>query len=133
MSELDKQMIFPDGLSRPTGVWSTVTVARPGRLVFVSGLTAKNSAGVVVGKDDIRAQTVQVCENLKLAMASAGGTLRDIMRVDVYIKDMDHFKVIHEVRGQYFNQDPPASTMVAVSAFTHPDMMIEINAIAVLP
>jgi enamine deaminase RidA (YjgF/YER057c/UK114 family) len=103
------------------------------QLVFVSGLTARNSEGVVIGKDEIRAQTIQVFENLKLAMASAGGTLRDIMRVDVFIEDMSHFKVIHEVRGRYFDQDPPASTMVAVSAFTHPDTLIEINAIAALP
>lgn len=133
MSDLDKQMIFPEGLSSPTGVWSTVTVAKPGKLVFVSGLTSKDAAGTVTGKDDIRAQTIKVCENLKLAMKAAGGTLRDIMRVDVYIKDMSHFKTIHEVRSQYFDQEPPASTMVAVSAFTHPDMLIEINAIAVLP
>ena len=133
MSTIDKHLIFPDGLSRPTGVWTTVTTARPGRLVFVSGLTAKDTSGVVIGKDDIRAQTIQVCENLKLAMAAAGGSLRDIMRVDVYIKDMNHFKVIHEVRARYFDAEPPASTMVAVSAFTHPDMLIEINAIAVLP
>jgi 2-iminobutanoate/2-iminopropanoate deaminase len=133
MSDIDKQLIFPEGLSQPTGVWTTVTTARPGRLVFVSGLTAKDASGVVIGKDDIRAQTVQVCENLKLAMAAAGGSLRDIMRVDVFIRDMSHFKVIHEVRGRYFDVEPPASTMVAVSAFTHPDMLIEINAIAVLP
>lgn len=66
-------------------------------------------------------------------IASAGGALRDAMRVDVFIKDMEYFKIIHEVRSRHFDQNPPASTMVEVSAFTHPDLLIEIHAIAVRP
>ena len=66
-------------------------------------------------------------------MRAAGGGLADIVRVDVYIKDMNGFKDIHEIRREYFGPNPPASTMVAVAGFTHPDMLIEINAIAVLP
>jgi 2-iminobutanoate/2-iminopropanoate deaminase len=130
---IDRQNLFPDGLSRPAGHWTTVTTAVPGRMVFVSGLTAKNADGMVVGVGDIRAQTRQVCENLRLAMQSAGGDLADIMWLQVFIKDMGSFREIHEVRREYFQSEPPASTMVAISAFTHPDMLIEINAIAVLP
>ena len=132
-TSVQRENLFPAGLSMPTGVWTTVVTARPGKLIFVSGLTAKGPDGGIVGVGDMRAQTVQVCENLKLAMAAAGGTLLDVMQVQVFIKDMSHFKTIHEVRKQYFPAHPPASTMVAISAFTHPDMMIEINAIGVLP
>ena len=128
-----RENIFPAGISKPTGHWTTVTTARPGKMVFVSGLTAKNEHGELVGVGDIRAQTRQVCENLKLAMRSAGGTLADIVRVDVYIREMAGFEDIHAIRREYFGSNPPASTMVAVSAFTHPDMLIEINAIGVLP
>jgi len=131
--DIARENIFPAGISKPTGHWTTVTTARPGKLVFVSGLTAKNERGELVGVGDIRAQTRQVCENLKLAMQAAGGTLADIVRVDVYIREMTGFKDIHEIRREYFGPNPPASTMVAVSAFTHPDMLIEINAIGVLP
>jgi enamine deaminase RidA (YjgF/YER057c/UK114 family) len=74
-----------------------------------------------------------VCENLQAAMRSAGGTLADIVRVDVFVKEMAGFKEIHEVRREYFGANPPASTMVAVAAFTQPDMLIEMNAIGVLP
>jgi enamine deaminase RidA (YjgF/YER057c/UK114 family) len=130
---IDKQHLLPEGLSKPTGVWTTVTVARPGRLVFVSGLTAKDQDGTLIGRGDIRAQTRQVCENLKAAMRAAGGDLADIMSVTVFIKNMDHFPIIHEVRREYFAHEPPASTMVEISRFTHPDMLIEINAIGVLP
>jgi 2-iminobutanoate/2-iminopropanoate deaminase len=127
-----RENIFPAGLSKPTGHWTTVTAARPGKLVFVSGLTAKNERGEIVGVGDIGAQTRQVCENLQAAMRAAGGTLADVVRVDVFVKEMTGFKEIHEARREYFGANPPASTMVAISAFTHPDMLIEINAIGVL-
>jgi 2-iminobutanoate/2-iminopropanoate deaminase len=130
---IQRENLFPAGLSKPTGHWTTVTTARPGKLVFISGLTAKNERGDIVGVGDVRAQTRQVCDNLAAAMRAAGGSLGDILRVDVYIKDMGGFKDIHEIRREYFGPNPPASTMVAVAGFTHPDMLIEINAIAALP
>jgi len=130
---IEREYLFPAGLSKPTGHWTTVTTARPGKLVFVSGLTAKNERGELAGVGDVRAQTRQVCENLRAAMRAAGGSLADIVRVDVYVKEMAGFADIHDIRREYFGPNPPASTMVAVSAFTHPDMLIEINAIAVLP
>ena len=132
-TDIQRENLFPAGLSKPTGHWTTVTTAQPGKLVFISGLTAKNERGEIVGVGDVRAQSRQVCENLVAAMRAAGGTLGDIMRVDVYIRDMAGFKDIHDIRREFFGPNPPASTMVAVAAFTHPDMLIEINAIAVLP
>jgi enamine deaminase RidA (YjgF/YER057c/UK114 family) len=128
-----KTVVPVTGFSKPQGVWSTVTMASPGRLVFVSGLLAKDESGQIVGAGDIGAQTERVCQNLKQAMACAGGTLEDIVRVDVYCRDMAHFKEIHAVRARYFPANPPASTMVQVTAFTDPKALIEINAIAVLP
>ena len=133
VADIQRENLFPAGISKPTGHWTTVTTARPGKLVFVSGLTAKNERGEIVGVGDVRAQTRQVCENLAAAMRAAGGSLADILRVDVYIRDMNGFKDIHEIRREYFGPNPPASTMVAVAGFTHPDMLIEINAIAAVP
>ena len=132
-ADIQRENLFPAGISKPTGHWTTVTTARPGKLVFISGLTSKNEHGEIVGVGDVRAQTRKVCENLGAAMRAAGGGLADILRVDVYIKDMNGFKDIHEIRREFFGPNPPASTMVAVAGFTHPDMLIEINAIAALP
>jgi 2-iminobutanoate/2-iminopropanoate deaminase len=73
-----------------------------------------------------------MCENVKAAVEAAGGTMADICRVDVYVKDMAGFDIIHRVRREYFPDPPPASTMVAVSGFTHPDYLIEMAAIAVI-
>lgn len=128
-----KTVVPVAGLPEPKGVWSTVTVAHPGKLVFVSGLLAKDEGGRIVGAGDISAQTEKVCQNLRQALACAGATLDDIVRVDVYCKDISSFKEIHAVRARYFPKDPPASTMVQVTEFTDSQALIEINAIAVLP
>ncbi|MDO8300175.1 RidA family protein [Lacisediminimonas sp.] len=128
-----KQVVEVSGLPKPRGVWSVAVTATPGRLVFVSGLLSKDSDGEVVGIGDMAAQMEQVLKNLELAMQSAGGTLDDIVRVDLYTRDISKFAEIHAVRARYFKKDPPASTMVEVSALTDPRCLIELTAIAVLP
>ena len=129
-----KQALLPQDLAKPKGVWSTVVAAKPGTLVFISGLVATNQAGEVVGVGDIAAQTRQVCENLRTAVRAAGGELKDIMRVDVYTREIssDAFQKIHAVRREFFPSEPPASTMVQVSGLVDPRYLIEINAIAVI-
>jgi enamine deaminase RidA (YjgF/YER057c/UK114 family) len=125
------EIVSPD-LAVPNGHFAQATIATPGRLVFISGMTARDSAGGVTGIGDITAQTHQVCQNLKAAIEAAGGTLDDIARVDVYVRDMADFEAIHAVRRQYFTGAAPASTMVEVSGFVNKDYLVEINAIGVL-
>ena len=120
-------------LATPSGHFCHATVAEAkGRLVFISGMVSKGADGKLVGPGDIEAQTRQVCENVKAAIEEAGGTMDDICRVDVYMRNMEHFDKIHAVRRQYFKAPGPASTMVEVSKFTSPEWLIEINAIAVI-
>ncbi|BCB88466.1 RidA family protein [Phytohabitans suffuscus] len=129
---MPKEPLTAPGLAPPNGHFSQATVAGPGRLVFISGMTARRADGTVAGVGDITEQTHQVCRNLAAAVEAAGGTLDDIARVDVYVRDIGDFAAIHEVRRRYFTGAPPASTMVEVSRFVHDDYLIEINAIAVL-
>jgi enamine deaminase RidA (YjgF/YER057c/UK114 family) len=129
---MPKEPLAAPGLAPPNGHFSQATVARPGRLVFISGMTARRADGTIAGPGDITEQTHQVCRNLAAAVEAAGGTLDDIARVDVYVRDIRDFAAIHDVRRQYFTGEPPASTMVEVSRFVHDDYLIEINAIAVL-
>lgn len=130
---MSKQILISAKLSRPEGVFSqAVIVSTPGRMIFVSGLTARDESGKVVGVGDVRAQTRQVLENLKFILAEGGASLQDVVKVSVYIRNMADFGAIHEVRAQYFPVDPPASTMVEVSRLVHEDMLIEIEAVAVL-
>lgn len=130
---MPKRAITSDRLPKPSGHFAqAIEAPAAGRLLFISGMLAKGVDGEIVGRGDIEAQTRQVCENLKAAVEAAGGTLEDICRVDVYIRNMEHFPVIHRVRREYFTGTPPASTMVEVTKFTTPDALIEISAIAVL-
>lgn len=101
-------------------------------MVFISGMTARDIDGQIVGAGDIDKQTRQVCENLARAMSAAGGTLNDIVRVDVFVRNIEHFDAVHRVRREYFRAPAPASTMLEVSKMVSPDMLIEINAIAVV-
>jgi 2-iminobutanoate/2-iminopropanoate deaminase len=129
-----KRQITSEKISRPSGHFSQATmVEAKGRLLFISGMTARKADGTMAGVGDIEAQTRQVCENLKAAVEAAGGTMDDICRVDVYIRNMEHFPEIHKVRRDYFAAPAPASTMVEVVKMTSPDALIEISAIAVLP
>lgn len=129
-----KEQISTDRLREPSGHFSqATTIEARGKLVFVSGMTARQPDGTIAGIGDIETQTRQVCENIKSAVEAAGGTLGDVCRVDVYVRNMEHFDAIHKVRREYFAPPLPASTMVEVTKMVSPDYLIEINAIAVVP
>jgi reactive intermediate/imine deaminase len=132
-ADMPRTQITSDKIGKPSGHFSQATmVEAKGRLVFISGMLAKRADGTLAGVGDIEEQTRQVCENLKSAVEEAGGTMEDICRVDVYVRNMEHFDQIHKVRRQYFSSPAPASTMVEVTKMTTPDALIEINAIAVI-
>ena len=131
---MSKREIQSDRIRQPSGHFShAIAIEAKGKLVFISGMVAKGTDGKVVGAGDIEAQTRQVCENLKAAVEAAGGTMDDICRVDVYVRNMEHFDKIHKVRREYFKAPAPASTMVEVTKMTSPDYLIEISAIALIP
>lgn len=111
---------------------AAVEVTVPGRTIYVSGLTSRNERGEIVGKEDIKAQTETVLENLKTVLESAGATLDDIVKLTVFVVDIEQFDEIHEVRRRYFSEPYPASTMVEVSRLVDPELLIEIEAVAVV-
>src|SRR4051795_8095333 len=130
---MSRKQIQSDRIRQPSGHFShAISVDARGRLVFISGMTARRADGSIAGVGDIEAQTRQVCENLKAAVEAAGGTMDDICRVDVYVRNMEHFDAVHKVRREYFKPPAPASTMVEINKMTSPDYLIEINAIAVI-
>src|SRR5438067_13940325 len=131
---MTKKQIQSDKIRQPSGHFSqAISIEAKGKLVFMSGMTARRADGTIAGVGDIEAQTRQVCENIKAAVEAAGGGMDDICRVDVYIRNMEQFEAIHKVRREYFREPLPASSMVEVVKMTHPDYLIEINAIAVIP
>lgn len=131
---MPKREVTSEGLRKPPGVFSQATIIEASRrLLFISGMTARRADGTIAGIGDITAQTRQVCENLKAAVEAGGGTMNDICRVDVYVRNIEQFEAIHKVRREYFKAPLPASTMVEVTKMVSPDYLIEISAIAVIP
>ena len=109
--------------------------ATEGKIVFISGQVAFNENNELVGKGDLRAQAVQTFENLKQALAAVGATFDDVLKSNTYIVDYtpDVIGVIREVRSQYLPQEKaPASTLIGVQALAFEDLLIEIEAIAMV-
>ena len=120
-------------LNRPFGVFSqAIQCEATGTLLFISGLTARDPDGNVVGEGDIKLQTETILENMQKLLAETGGSMADIVKVTVFIRDMELFDQIHEVRRRYFSQPYPASSMVEVSRLVSPEHLIEIEAIAAI-
>lgn len=129
---MEKIRITSDELPAPNGHFSQAVLASPGKLLFISGMTSRGKDGVVQGIGDVEVQADQVYRNLRSAVEAAGGTMDDICRIDVYVRNIEDFSIVHEVRARHFTGVTPASTMVEVSKFVNKDYLIEINAIAVL-
>ena len=122
----------PPTLSKPTGYTHVVEINR-GKTVYIAGQVAFDATGAVVGKQDFIAQTRQVMENLKAALAAAGATFENVVKVNTYVTDMSQIQALREIRSSYFGANPPASTLVQVVALARPELMIEVEAIAVVP
>ncbi len=128
-----KTVLKSPTLSTSAGIMSHGIKVPAGNMVFVSGQVARNAQGELVGKGDITAQTRQTLENLKSVLEAGGATLDDVVKVTVFAIDVvGHYDQIHAARAEYFKSDYPASTMVEVSSLVDPDMLIEIEAIAVM-
>lgn len=104
-----------------------------GPLLFIAGQIAMDADGNVVGADDIRAQATQVLENIKAIVEANGADMADIVQVTVYVRDIEAFHTISDIRERYFPQDGPASAIVEVSGLALPELLIEISAVAALP
>jgi 2-iminobutanoate/2-iminopropanoate deaminase len=122
----------PSTLSTPTG-YSHVVEVLSGRTIYIAGQVPYDQAGKVVGKGDFAAQATQVFENLKLALAAAGATFENVVKVNTYVTDMSHLQTLRDIRGKYYGRNAPASTLVQIGSLAHEDLMIEIEAIAVVP
>jgi len=129
---MKKEVIISGNLSKPLGIYSHAVKVKGNQLLFISGMTARDKNGNIVGKGDIKAQTQQILENMKVILDGVGATFDHIVKVTVFVTDIRYLKEIHEVRAKYFKRDYPASTLVQVSRLVSPDMLIEIEAIAVL-
>ena len=132
---MKRQNIQPPSLApRVVGgrvLYSHVVAVEGGKTIFVSGQLARDGEGGVVGKGDMRAQLRQVGENIKAALAAAGATLHDIVKTNTYVTDIEEFFKHVDVRMEYFGA-MPTSTTVEVRRLAHPDLLVEVEVIAVV-
>lgn len=113
-------------------LYSHVVTVSGGTHVFISGQLARDSDGNLVGRGDMRAQIEQVGKNLQECLAAAGARLDDLVKTTTYVTDIEEFFKHAEIRMRYFGPALPTSTTVEVRRLSHPDFLVEVDAVAVI-
>jgi reactive intermediate/imine deaminase len=130
LSDKKRQEIRIDQLSEPLSHYTDAV--RWGDMLFVSGTAPLDKEGRLAGEDAVT-QTRQIFKNMKLILDAAGAKFSDVLRVTVYLTDVNDRKAINPVRKEYFGDAKPASTLIEVSALAVPGMKVEIEAIFGMP
>jgi 2-iminobutanoate/2-iminopropanoate deaminase len=125
----------PDGVSPPVGTYSHVGKVETGDAVWLhtAGQVALDTAGTVVGVGDMRAQSEQVYENLRAILQAHGATFADVVKMNTYVTSLDDLSAMREVRSRYLGDTFPASTAIQVVALVMPELLIEVDVVAVVP
>jgi enamine deaminase RidA (YjgF/YER057c/UK114 family) len=119
-------------LGKPPSRAAPGVLVSGGRFILVSGAVAWDEAGAVVGKGDVRTQARYAFENLKRVFAQAGATLDDIVKLNVYLTSREQRLPLVEVRKEYLRHSPPSTTVV-VAGLVEEDLLVEIDAIGMIP
>ena len=120
-----------EGLAEPLSHYTDAV--RAGDLLFISGLIGVDGQGTLVGGDDVAAQVRQVFENMRAVLDGAGCRFEDVVKVTVYLTDVDDRPKINPVRKEVFGDARPASTLIEVSRLAVPGAKVEIDAVALIP
>jgi enamine deaminase RidA (YjgF/YER057c/UK114 family) len=135
MSKPSKEFLSPKTLIPPAG-YSHIAKVNHGTIVYLAGQVASDANGKLIGEGNFEAQAEQVFRNLKIAVEAAGGTMADIVKLNIYlVAEVDQGDVpkLRAIRDRYVNvETPPASTLVVVSRLARPGWLIEIEAVAAI-
>ena len=134
-AESPVRYINPNGLPKSDAFTNVIVVTGSVRTVYVGGQDAVDESGTIVGKGDIRTQAEQVLDNLQAALVAGGASLEHVIKWNVYVAEgqppQPAFEAFQRVWGDRPN--PPAITLVFVSGLAHPDFLLEMDAVAVVP
>jgi enamine deaminase RidA (YjgF/YER057c/UK114 family) len=132
---MTKEIFSPATLPPPVG-YSHIAKVNKGTLIYLAGQVSSDASGKLVGEGDFEAQAEQVFRNVKIAVEAAGGTMADLVKMNIYLVaevSQDEVPKMRAVRDRYVNTEkPPASTLVVVSRLARPGWLLEIEAIAAL-
>ena len=124
----------PAGLSKPTGYTHVVEVPAGARTLYLSGQIALDAQGKLVGAGNFAAQAEQVFANIDTALKASGASFRNVVKLNMYVTDMTQLKALRAARDKYIDaQHPPASTLVEVRRLAREDLLLEVEATAVVP
>lgn len=126
------RFINPETIAQPRG-YTHVVESSGSRTVYISGQVALDPQGTIVGPGDMQAQAEQVFQNLQAALQSVGASFEDVVKFTYFVVDMSQMQAVREVRNRYINTaQPPASTAVEVRRLYLPELLVEVEAVAVL-
>lgn len=126
-----KRMTFTTGTSWESAVGYARAV-RLGPHIYISGTTATNERGELVGLNDAYQQTIQILSNIEMALNKAGALITDVVRTRVFVTDIDLWQQVGKAHGEVFANIKPASSMIEISRLIDPNMLVEIEADALI-
>jgi 2-iminobutanoate/2-iminopropanoate deaminase len=125
--------VNPAGVWSPFGAFSMAVIQGDGQVVHLKGQVSLDQAGQIVGKNEMRVQVRRTLENVRAVLASMGGTMADVVSLVHYTTDIDKFMGTGDIRKEFFSAPFPVTTTVQIDRLYHPDLMIEVTAVAEIP